>query len=63
MENEKFLALQGVAIKSSHSYTKIALKMLGRKLSFDVFAIARSIFTQLYESLKIELGCEEQGRS
>ena len=50
MENEKSLALQGVAIKSSHFYSKIALKMLGRKLSFDVFAIARSIFTQLHDN-------------
>ena len=48
MENEKFLAVQGVAIKSSNFYTKTL--MLGRKFSFDVFAIARSIFTQLYDS-------------
>ena len=50
MENENFLALQGIAIKSSNFYTKIALKMLGQKLSFDVFVIARSIFTQLHDS-------------
>ena len=50
MENENFLTLQGVAIKLFHFYTKIAFKMLGRKLSFDVFAIVRSIFTQLYDS-------------
>ena len=31
-------------------YTKIALKMLGQKLIFDVFATARSIFSQLYDS-------------
>ena len=50
VENENFLALQGVAIKSSHFNTKIALKMLGQKLSFDCFATARSIITQLYDS-------------
>ena len=50
MENEKFLALQSVPIKSSHFNTGIALKILGQKLSFDGFAMERSIFIQLYDS-------------
>ena len=50
MENENFLALQGVPIKLFHFYTKLTLKMLGQKLSFDGFAVARSIFIQLYDS-------------
>ena len=58
MENKKLLALQGVPMKWSHFYTKIAPKMLGQKLSFDGFAMARSVFIQ---SLKIELACEDQG--
>ena len=49
MENEKFLALQGVPIKASHFHTKITLKMLRRKLSFDGFAMVRPIFIQLYD--------------
>ena len=32
IENEKFLALQGVAIKSSYFYTEIALKCWGESL-------------------------------
>ena len=47
MENEKFLTLQGVPIKSS---TKIALKMFSQKLSFDGFLLARSIFIKLYDN-------------
>ena len=50
MENEKLLVIQGVAITSSHFYTEIALRMLDGKLCFDVFAIARSIFIELYDS-------------
>ena len=44
MKTDEFLALQGIPIKSSHFYTKIALKMLGQNLSFDGFAMARSVF-------------------
>ena len=50
MENETFLALQGVPIKASHFHTKITLKMLGKKLSFDGFEMVRAIFIQLYGS-------------
>ena len=50
MKNEKCLALQGVPIKLSHFDTKIAREMLGQKLNFDGFAMAGSIFIQLYDS-------------
>ena len=43
MENEKFFGPTGCRNKIAPFYTKIALKMLGQKLSFDVFVIARSI--------------------